>query len=262
MPQSLYGLCQKPRGLVLVTGPTAGKSTTLSALIDEINRTRSDHIITIEDPIEFLHKHKNCVVNQREIGPDATSFADALRGAPPDPDVILLGEMRDHETISTALTAAETGHLVFATLHTQDASSTGRPPDRRLPGRAAGTDPDTDRRAPPGRRHPGAAPDRRRDRASARRRDPVSGRRRPEPDPPGEGRAGLLDHADRNFPRDDDARAVARRPRPARRDRPGALALEPGGAAARPDPAEQPRARAAAARGSQRPPGCGSLTWT
>ena len=126
MPQSLYGLCQKPRGLVLVTGPTgSGKSTTLSALIDEINRTRSDHIITIEDPIEFLHKHKNCVVNQREIGPDATTFADALRGAlRQDPDVILLGEMRDHETISTALTAAETGHLVFATLHTQDASST------------------------------------------------------------------------------------------------------------------------------------------
>ncbi|HET9324740.1 MAG TPA: type IV pilus twitching motility protein PilT [Gaiellaceae bacterium] len=126
MPKSLYGLCQKPRGLILVTGPTgSGKSTTLSALIDEINRTRSDHIITIEDPIEFLHKHKSCVVNQREIGPDATTFADALRGAlRQDPDVILLGEMRDLETISTALTAAETGHLVFATLHTQDASST------------------------------------------------------------------------------------------------------------------------------------------
>jgi len=126
MPKSLYEFCEKPRGLVLVTGPTgSGKSTTLSALIDEINRTRADHIITIEDPIEFLHKHKNCVVNQRELGPDATSFADALRGAlRQDPDVILLGEMRDLETISTALTAAETGHLVFATLHTQDASST------------------------------------------------------------------------------------------------------------------------------------------
>jgi twitching motility protein PilT len=126
MPKSLYELCEKPRGLVLVTGPTgSGKSTTLSALIDEINRTRADHIITIEDPIEFLHRHKNCVVNQRELGPDATSFADALRGAlRQDPDVILLGEMRDLETISTALTAAETGHLVFATLHTQDASST------------------------------------------------------------------------------------------------------------------------------------------
>jgi len=126
LPPALLELCKKPRGIVLVTGPTgSGKSTTLAAMIDEINRTRSDHLITIEDPIEFLHHHKSCVVNQREIGSDATSFADALRGAlRQDPDVILLGEMRDLETISTALTAAETGHLVFATLHTQDASST------------------------------------------------------------------------------------------------------------------------------------------
>jgi twitching motility protein PilT len=126
VPKSLYELCNRPRGLVLVTGPTgSGKSTTLAALIDEINRTRADHIITIEDPIEFLHKHKNCIVNQRELGPDAISFAEALRGAlRQDPDVILLGEMRDLETIGTALTAAETGHLVFATLHTQDAAST------------------------------------------------------------------------------------------------------------------------------------------
>jgi twitching motility protein PilT len=126
VPRSLYQLCDKPRGLVLVTGPTgSGKSTTLAALIDEINRTRADHIITIEDPIEFLHKHKRCIVNQRELGPDAVSFAEGLRGAlRQDPDVILLGEMRDLETIATALTAAETGHLVFATLHTQDASST------------------------------------------------------------------------------------------------------------------------------------------
>src|SRR5918992_3126244 len=126
LPTSLYKLCHKPRGLVLVTGPTgSGKSTTLAALIDEINRTKADHIITIEDPIEFLHRHKRCIVNQRELGPDATTFADALRGAlRQDPDVILLGEMRDLETISTALTAAETGHLVFATLHTQDAAST------------------------------------------------------------------------------------------------------------------------------------------
>jgi twitching motility protein PilT len=122
----LRELASKPRGLVLVTGPTgSGKSTTLAAVIDEINRTRDDHIMTIEDPIEFLHRHKRCVVNQREIGPDAVSFAEALRGAlRQDPDVILLGEMRDLETISTALTAAETGHLVFATLHTQDAPST------------------------------------------------------------------------------------------------------------------------------------------
>ncbi|MGH3053021.1 MAG: type IV pilus twitching motility protein PilT [Gaiellaceae bacterium] len=126
MPQQLHDLANKPRGLVLVTGPTgSGKSTTLAAVIDEINQTRSEHIMTIEDPIEFLHRHKRCVVNQREIGPDATSFAEALRGAlRQDPDVILLGEMRDLETIATALTAAETGHLVFATLHTQDAPST------------------------------------------------------------------------------------------------------------------------------------------
>ena len=111
---------------MLVTGPTgSGKSTTLAAIIDEINRNRSEHILTIEDPIEFLHRHKRCIVNQREIGPDATSFAEALRAAlRQDPDVILVGEMRDLETISTALTAAETGHLVFGTLHTQSAPST------------------------------------------------------------------------------------------------------------------------------------------
>jgi twitching motility protein PilT len=126
LPSVLKEFTTKPRGLVLVTGPTgSGKSTTLAAVIDEINRTRDDHIMTIEDPIEFLHRHKMCIVNQREIGPDATSFAEALRGAlRQDPDVILLGEMRDLETIGTALTAAETGHLVFATLHTQDAPST------------------------------------------------------------------------------------------------------------------------------------------
>jgi twitching motility protein PilT len=126
LPSQLHELAKKPRGLVLVTGPTgSGKSTTLAAIIDEINRTRDDHIITIEDPIEFLHRHKRCLVNQREIGPDAISFSEALLGAlRQDPDVILLGEMRDLETISTALTAAETGHLVFGTLHTQDAPST------------------------------------------------------------------------------------------------------------------------------------------
>ena len=126
LPASLHDLAAKPRGMVLVTGPTgSGKSTTLAALIDEINRTRADHILTIEDPIEFIHRHRTCIVNQREIGPDATTFAEALRAAlRQDPDVILLGEMRDLETISTALTAAETGHLVFATLHTQSAPGT------------------------------------------------------------------------------------------------------------------------------------------
>ncbi len=126
IPSSLHSFTDKPRGLVLVTGPTgSGKSTTLAALIDEINRKRPDHILTIEDPVEFVHRHKRCIVNQREIGPDATNFADALRAAlREDPDVILLGEMRDLETIGTAITAAETGHLVFATLHTQSAPST------------------------------------------------------------------------------------------------------------------------------------------
>jgi twitching motility protein PilT len=126
LPSHLHDLTHKPRGIILVTGPTgSGKSTTLAALIDEINRTRYDHIITIEDPIEFLHRHKNCIVNQREIGADALSFDEALRAAlRQDPDVILVGEMRDLETIAIALTAAETGHLVFATLHTQSAPST------------------------------------------------------------------------------------------------------------------------------------------
>ncbi len=109
-----------------MTGPTgSGKSTSLASLINEINETRDEHILTIEDPIEFLHKHKRCIVNQREIGQDAPSFAAGLKAAlRQDPDVILVGEMRDMETIGTALTAAETGHLVFATLHTQDAPQT------------------------------------------------------------------------------------------------------------------------------------------
>ncbi len=126
MPERLYELCDKPRGLVIVTGPTgSGKSTTLAALVDRINQVRSEHILTIEDPIEFLHWHRGCIVNQREIGSDATTFAEGLRAAlRQDPDVILVGEMRDLETISTALTAAETGHLVFATLHTQSAPQT------------------------------------------------------------------------------------------------------------------------------------------
>ena len=126
LPPVVHEFCKKPRGLVLVTGPTgSGKSTSLAAMIDEINDSREEHILTIEDPIEFLHSHKKCMVNQRELGTDAQTFATALKAAlRQDPDVILVGEMRDLETISTALTAAETGHLVFATLHTQSAPST------------------------------------------------------------------------------------------------------------------------------------------
>ena len=126
LPPVAADLARFPRGFVVVTGPTgSGKSTTLAAMVDVVNRERAGHIMTVEDPIEFLHKHKTCVVNQREIGADTHSFAAALKHVlRQDPDVILVGEMRDLETISTAITAAETGHLVFATLHTQDAPQT------------------------------------------------------------------------------------------------------------------------------------------
>jgi twitching motility protein PilT len=126
VPESVARFAHMHRGLVLVTGPTgSGKTTTLAAILDLANRTRSAHIVTIEDPIEFLHEHKRCLVNQREVGADTTSFAMALKHAlRQDPDIILVGELRDLETTSTALTAAETGHLVLATLHTQSAAQT------------------------------------------------------------------------------------------------------------------------------------------
>jgi twitching motility protein PilT len=126
LPPVAADLARFPRGFVVVTGPTgSGKSTTLAAMVDVVNTERAGHIMTVEDPIEFLHKHKKCVVNQREIGADTHSFASALKHVlRQDPDVILVGEMRDLETIATAITAAETGHLVFATLHTQDAPQT------------------------------------------------------------------------------------------------------------------------------------------
>ncbi|MCP9494584.1 MAG: type IV pilus twitching motility protein PilT [Pyrinomonadaceae bacterium MAG19_C2-C3] len=126
LPPVVQKLCDRPRGLILVTGPTgSGKSTTLASMIDKINRDRHEHILTIEDPIEFLHQHKSCVVNQREVGSDTKGFAEALRTAlRQDPDVVLVGEMRDLETIESALRIAETGHLTFGTLHTNSAAST------------------------------------------------------------------------------------------------------------------------------------------
>jgi len=126
LPLVVKQLCEKPRGLILVTGPTgSGKSTTLAAMIDKINRDRHEHILTIEDPIEFLHNHKGCLINQREVNADTHGFAAALRTAlRQDPDVVLVGEMRDLETIESALRIAETGHLTLATLHTNSAAST------------------------------------------------------------------------------------------------------------------------------------------
>jgi twitching motility protein PilT len=126
LPAIVKGLCEKPRGLILVTGPTgSGKSTTLAAMIDKINNERHEHIITIEDPIEYLHGHKNCLINQREVHSDTHGFSNALRAAlRQDPDVVLIGEMRDLETVEAALRIAETGHLTFGTLHTNSAAST------------------------------------------------------------------------------------------------------------------------------------------
>src|SRR2546426_1168543 len=125
LPGVVTKLCEKPRGLILVTGPTgSGKSSTLAAMVDKVNRDRHEHIITVEDPIEYLHSHKGCIVNQREVHADTHNFASALRAAlRQDPDVVLIGEMRDLETTETALRIAETGHLTFATLHTNSAAS-------------------------------------------------------------------------------------------------------------------------------------------
>jgi twitching motility protein PilT len=126
LPPVIERMCEKPRGLILVTGPTgSGKSTTLAAMLDKVNRERHEHIVTVEDPVEYLHSHKSCIVNQREIHADTHSFENALRSAlRQDPDVVLIGEMRDLETVESALRIAETGHLTFATLHTNSAVST------------------------------------------------------------------------------------------------------------------------------------------
>ena len=207
---------KKPRGFVLVTGPTgSGKSTTLAAMLDMINEERHEHIMTIEDPIEFLHRHKNCIVNQRELGADAQTFALGLKAAlRQDPDVILVGEMRDLETISTALTAAETGHLVFATLHTQDTAQTVDrivdvfPPEQqhqvRVQLSVALQGIVTQQLLPTA---DGLGP-------RVRLRGARAHARRAQPDPRGQDPPDLLGAADRRHARHADDGRLARRPRP------------------------------------------------
>ena len=185
VPDAVAKFAQMHRGLVLVTGPTgSGKTTTLASILDLANRTRSAHIVTIEDPIEFLHEHKRSLVNQREVGEDTKSFSNALKHAlRQDPDIILVGELRDLETTSTALTAAETGHLVLATLHTQSAAQTIDrvidifPPHQQQEIRAQLST------GAAGRRHPGAVSARRRHRPNDHHRDHVRHAGHPEPHP-------------------------------------------------------------------------------
>ena len=222
LPEVLLQLAREPRGLVLVTGPTgSGKSTTLATMIDSINESRPLHIVTIEDPIEFLHQHKTSIVNQREVGADAKGFAEALRGAlRQDPDVILVGEMRDLETISTALTAAETGHLVLATLHTQSAPSTIDRVIDVFPAAQQGQV-----RMQLAASLQGIVTQTLLPTADGRTRVPALEVLLPDDavrnlDPPGQDRADLLRHADEHDTRDADDGAVPRRPRRPPRDQP------------------------------------------
>ena len=206
LPPVVHELTRKPRGIVLVTGPTgSGKSTSLAAMIDEINATREEHIMTIEDPIEFLHSHKRCIVNQRELGTDATSFAAALKSAlRQDPDVILVGEMRDLDTIATALTAAETGHLVFATLHTSDAPQTIDRIIDVFPAEQQNQIRVQLSVALQGDHHPAAAADVRRVGAGRRVRGARADAGHPQPDPRGQDPPDHVVHADRLGGRDAD----------------------------------------------------------
>ncbi len=224
LPPALHDLTRKPRGFVIVTGPTgSGKSTTLAAMIDEINETRDEHIMTIEDPIEFLHRHKKCMVNQREVGADTKSFNRALKSVlRQDPDIILVGEMRDTETMATALTAAETGHLVFATLHTQDAPQTiDRIIDVFPPHQQEQVRVQLSHHAD-GRLHAAAAADARRARPLRRLRAAGADAGGAQPHPRGQDAPDLLDHADRHRVRHADHGRGAGRPRAPRHHHAGA----------------------------------------
>ena len=206
LPPIVQELCKKPRGLILVTGPTgSGKSTTLAAMIDKINTDDHGHIITIEDPVEFLHEHKNCVVNQREVGADTQSFKKALKSIlRQDPDVVLVGELRDLETIEAALTIAETGHVCFGTLHTNGCVSDHQPHHRRLSRLPAAADPRAAVVRARGRAVAVAGAEAGgRARAGARGHDPDAGDPQPHPrgqDPPDlfadAARPGEVRHAD------------------------------------------------------------------
>ena len=229
LPATVHEFTRRPRGLVLVTGPTgSGKSTSLAAMIDEINQTRDEHIMTIEDPIEFVHPHKRCLVNQRELGADAQSFAAALKAAlRQDPDVILVGEMRDLETISTALTAAETGHLVFATLHTQDTAQTIDRVIDVFPPHQQGQVRVQLSVCPAGGRHPAADPDRGRLGPGGRVRGAGADAGGAQPDPRGQDPPDLLGAADRHGARDADDGRLAGDARARQHDLPedGRIAL-------------------------------------
>ena len=222
LPPVLANLAEKPRGLILVTGPTgSGKSTTLAAMVDKINKERHDHILTIEDPIEFVHQHQSCLVNQREVHGDTQSFGNALRAAlREDPDIVLIGEMRDLETVEAALRIAETGHLTFGTLHTNSAAQTINRIIDVFPS-SAEPDPDAALARARGHRLPVALPqDRRRPGGVAGDHDPHTGD--PEPDSRGQGAPDLLVHADGpGQVRDADGESVPGHAVPEEADHPG-----------------------------------------
>ena len=210
-------LIDQPQGLILVTGPTgSGKSTTLAAMIDHVNKNEYGHILTVEDPIEFVHTSQKCLINQREVHRDTHGFNEALRSAlREDPDYILVGEMRDLETIRLALTAAETGHLVFGTLHTSLGGQDHRPHHRRVPGRRKADGAlDAVRVAARGDLAVAAEEGRRRPRRGAR--DHGRHPRHPQPDPRGQGRADVFVDPDRPAVRHADARPVPAGPGQAR----------------------------------------------